>query len=265
MPDFSLVPVERQPDFADVSLVPVDHDPFGDDGVTQQTQAQPGQTRAQSTQSQLIQIQPQGQPQSAPPNPISPAGPAIEGGSGSPFVDFFNQLAAPERAESEGVADLVQNHPTAAKIVGAIGLGSALAPPLAMAGAEGLSLFGAGLGGSAVADGLGGSTISGAGRAAAASTAARQAISEAVATLPEGVTLDDFRRLAGFAQGLPASGRASTEATAEIISKLKEAGITSRSVAAFQKFYENAASENPSNVSAVHRAGLLANILRSFQ
>jgi len=100
---------------------------------------------------------------------------------------------------------------------------------------------------------------------AIADSAARQAIAEAEATLPEGISRDDFGRLAGFEQGLTASSRASTEATAEIISNLKSAGITPRSVAAFQKLYEGVASRNPSNLSAVHRAALLANILRSFQ
>lgn len=274
MSDVSLVPVDHQPDFENVSLVPVDHDPFSDDGVTQQPQSQQAQGQpaqmqsGQVVQPRLTQTQPQSQSQPVPPvqtKPTVPGGSAIGGGSGSPFVEFFNQLAAPELAQSEEVADLVRNNPTAAKIEGAIGLGSLLFPPLAIAGAEGLGLFGAGVGVSAAADGLAGSTISGVGRATAAGSAARQAISEAVATLPKGVTLDDFRRLAGFAQGLGASSKASTEATAEIISNLKSAGITSRSVAAFQKFYEGAASENPSNLSAVHRAALLANILRSFQ
>lgn len=100
---------------------------------------------------------------------------------------------------------------------------------------------------------------------AAAGSAARQAISEAEATLPEGISRTDFGRLAGFEQGLAASSQASTEATAEVISRLQSAGITSRSVAAFQKFYESEASRNPSNLSAAHRAALLANILRSFQ
>ena len=54
----------------------------------------------------------------------------------------------------------MQDHPTAAKIVGAIGLGSVLAPPLAIAGTEALGTLGA----AATADGLAGSTISGAGR-----------------------------------------------------------------------------------------------------
>ncbi|WP_407168121.1 hypothetical protein [Bradyrhizobium sp. ORS 111] len=54
MPDYSLVPVDHQPDFDDYSLVPVDHDPFAADGVTQQAQIQ------------LAQSQPQGPPQRQP-------------------------------------------------------------------------------------------------------------------------------------------------------------------------------------------------------
>ena len=267
MPDFSLVPVDHQPDFDDASLVPVDHDPFSDSGTVQQAPAQFEQAQTQTQQTptriQSAPAQSQSLPQpvpSAQPKPATPAGFEIGGGSGSPFVGFFNQLAAPELAESERVADLVQNHPTAAKIVGAVNLGSLLFPPLAIAGAEALGMLGAG----AAADGLAGSTISRVGTAAAGS-AARQAISEAEATLPEGISRDDFGRLAGFAQGLAASSRASTEATAEIMSRLKSAGVTPRSIAAFQKIYEGVARENPSNLSAVHRAALLANILRSFQ
>ena len=41
MPDFSLVPVEHQPDFSSVWLIPVDHDPFGADGAIQQAGTQP--------------------------------------------------------------------------------------------------------------------------------------------------------------------------------------------------------------------------------
>ncbi len=40
MPDYSLVPVDYQPDFDGYSLVPVDYDPFAADGVTQQAQFQ---------------------------------------------------------------------------------------------------------------------------------------------------------------------------------------------------------------------------------
>jgi hypothetical protein len=164
MPDCSQVPVDYQPDFGDYSLVPVDYDPFSGEGTTQQAQNQQVQAQTQSAQAQQTQTQPQGQPQPAPsaqPKPTVPAGSAIGGGSASPFVDFFNQLAAPKRAQSEGVADLVRNHPTAAKIVGAIGLGSLLFPPLAVAGGEALGIFGADAAGSAAADGIAGSTISG--------------------------------------------------------------------------------------------------------
>ena len=54
MPDYSLVPVDYQPDFDDYSLVPVDHDPFAAEGVAQQSQIQ------------LAQAQPQGSPQQPP-------------------------------------------------------------------------------------------------------------------------------------------------------------------------------------------------------
>ena len=54
MPDYSLVPVNHQPDFDNYSLIPVDHDPFAADGVTQQAQIQ------------LAQAQPQGPPQQQP-------------------------------------------------------------------------------------------------------------------------------------------------------------------------------------------------------
>ena len=46
MPDYSLVPVDYQPDFDGYSLVPVDHDRFPEDGATQQAQIQ--QARAQA-------------------------------------------------------------------------------------------------------------------------------------------------------------------------------------------------------------------------
>jgi len=47
MPDFSLVPVDHQPDFDDYSLVPVDHNPFAADGLTQQAQIQLAQAQPQ--------------------------------------------------------------------------------------------------------------------------------------------------------------------------------------------------------------------------
>ena len=54
MSDYSLVPVDHQPDFDGYSLVPVDHDPFAADGPAQQAQIQ------------LAQAQPQGPPQQQP-------------------------------------------------------------------------------------------------------------------------------------------------------------------------------------------------------
>jgi hypothetical protein len=44
MADYSLVPVEHQPDFENASLVPVDDDPFSADGVTQQAPSQQAQS-----------------------------------------------------------------------------------------------------------------------------------------------------------------------------------------------------------------------------
>jgi len=40
MPDYSLVPVNHEPDFDDYSLIPVEHDPFVADSVIQQAQIQ---------------------------------------------------------------------------------------------------------------------------------------------------------------------------------------------------------------------------------
>lgn len=50
MPDYSLMPVDHQPDFDDYSIVPVDHDPFAANSLAQQAQIQ------------LAQAQPQQQP-----------------------------------------------------------------------------------------------------------------------------------------------------------------------------------------------------------
>ena len=111
MSDVSLVPVDHQPDFENVSLVPVDHDPFSANGVTHQAQSQQAQTQpaqsqsGQGAQPQLTQTRPQSQSPPVPtaqPKPTVPGGSAIGGGSGSPFVGFFNQLAAPELAQSQG-------------------------------------------------------------------------------------------------------------------------------------------------------------------
>ena len=73
MPDFSLVPVDYQPDFDDYSLVPVGHDPFAADGVAQQAQFQ------------LAQARPQQQPAAGPDQPD--AGVPGAGGGLEPLHD----------------------------------------------------------------------------------------------------------------------------------------------------------------------------------
>src|SRR5436853_382742 len=76
MSNYSLLPVDHQPDFDDHSLVPVDHDPFAADRLAQQAQIQ--QTQAQ----------PQGPPQQQPatgagqPGVNGPATGNVPGGSG---------------------------------------------------------------------------------------------------------------------------------------------------------------------------------------
>jgi hypothetical protein len=52
MPDYSLVPVDYQPNFDEYSLVPVDYDPFAADGATQQAQFQQPPTPTQPAQPQ---------------------------------------------------------------------------------------------------------------------------------------------------------------------------------------------------------------------
>ena len=81
MPDYSLVPVDYQPDFDDYSLVPVDHDPFAADGLTQQAQIQ------------LAQAQPQqqlpagaGQPDAAAPAAVGELTPLTENGRLDSYV-----------------------------------------------------------------------------------------------------------------------------------------------------------------------------------
>lgn len=80
MPDYSLVPVDHQPDFDDYSLVPVEHDPFTAEGVAQQAQIQ------------LAQAQPQQQPPAGAGQPDAGA-PAAGGGlSGSDgALDFLHE------------------------------------------------------------------------------------------------------------------------------------------------------------------------------
>jgi len=58
MPDYSLVPIDHQPDFDDYSLVSVDYDPFAADGVAQQWRIQQAQAQPQSRRSNRQQREP---------------------------------------------------------------------------------------------------------------------------------------------------------------------------------------------------------------
>ena len=77
MPDYSLVPVDYQPDFGDYSLVPVDYDPFAADGSAQQAQIQ------------QAQAPPQGSPQQPPATGVGQpdAGAPAAGGVLSPLTE----------------------------------------------------------------------------------------------------------------------------------------------------------------------------------
>jgi hypothetical protein len=72
MPDYSLVPVDYQPDFSDYSLVPVDYDPFSHDDPIQQARTQ----LASQPQPNAGSDQPPSAPQTPPSAPpLSPIGP----------------------------------------------------------------------------------------------------------------------------------------------------------------------------------------------
>ena len=68
MPDYSLMPVDHQPDFDDYSLVPVDHDPFAADDPAQQALIQLTQFQQPPTPTQPAQ------PQTPPQQPATGAG-----------------------------------------------------------------------------------------------------------------------------------------------------------------------------------------------
>ena len=89
-------------------------------------------------------------------------------------------------------------------------------------------------------------------------------VQEAIKELPVGMTSPRFGELAGFEQGLEASGQALVEPSCDTVQNMKSAGISKEAVAAFQKFYADVASSNPQNYSAIHRATLLNNILKAY-
>ena len=84
MPDYSLVPVDHQPDFSDFSLIPVDHDPFSADGAIQLAQPQPAQN---------LPARPPQQPATGPVLPDIGAPLIGDGGQFSPGVPSANKAA----------------------------------------------------------------------------------------------------------------------------------------------------------------------------
>lgn len=89
MADVSLVPVDHQPDFSDVSLIPVDHDPFSADEVTQPVQAQPEQPQPGQNQPS----RPPQQPATGPDLPDVGAPLIDDGGQFSPGAPWANKAA----------------------------------------------------------------------------------------------------------------------------------------------------------------------------
>jgi hypothetical protein len=92
MPDYSLVPVDYQPDFDGYTLVHVDYDPFSADGVAQQWRIQQAQAEPQGPPQQ----QPAtgaGQPDAGAPAAGGGVGPT--GGAPNPTLDQGAAKAAP--------------------------------------------------------------------------------------------------------------------------------------------------------------------------
>lgn len=90
MPDYSLLPVDHQPDFDDYSIVPVDYDPFAADGVAQQAQIQ------------LAQAEPQQQPPAG-------AGPDQGAAKAAPFGGYANPAPTDLRTSNGSLNFLHEN------------------------------------------------------------------------------------------------------------------------------------------------------------
>lgn len=96
MPDYSLVPVDYQPDFDGHSLVPVDYDPFAADGPAQQAQIQQAQAQPQGP--------PQQQPATGAGQPDAGAPAAGDGPSGSVGGGIGPTGGAPNPTLDQGAA-----------------------------------------------------------------------------------------------------------------------------------------------------------------
>lgn len=81
MPDYTLLPVDYQPDFDDHSLVAVDHDPFAADGPAQQAQIQQAQAQPQQKPPAVA-----GQPDTGAPTAMSGLTPLMENGRIDSYV-----------------------------------------------------------------------------------------------------------------------------------------------------------------------------------
>jgi hypothetical protein len=103
MPDYTLVPVDHQPDFDDYSLVPVDYDPFAADGLAQQAQFQQPPTPTQPAQPQpQTQLQ---QPATGAGQPDAGAPAAGGGPSGSEGGGIGPTGGAPNPTLDQGAAE----------------------------------------------------------------------------------------------------------------------------------------------------------------
>ena len=89
-------------------------------------------------------------------------------------------------------------------------------------------------------------------------------INDWLSTLPKDMTGPEFGKLAGFVQRLEASSRASTIPTSAAIDALRAAGVSRLGISTGQAFYAGVASASPTNLSAVHRAALLSNMLKVY-
>ena len=96
MPDYSLIPVDYQPNLDGYSLVPVDYDPFAADGVAQQSQIQQAQAQPQGPLQQ--------QPATGAGQPDAGAPAAGDGPSGSIGGGIGPTGAAPNPTLDQGAA-----------------------------------------------------------------------------------------------------------------------------------------------------------------
>jgi hypothetical protein len=94
MPDYSLVPVDHQPDFDDYSLVPVDHDPFAAEGPIPQARTQPASQPQPNAGFDQPPSAPQTPGSALPRSPIVPSGGQVSSVPQPPGQDPHSQYQA---------------------------------------------------------------------------------------------------------------------------------------------------------------------------